>query len=644
MARASTSSLTCLCRRDTVKAAKQATARKYVSPAYKDVQTPTNQVAPSPKSTATLLRDTRSLLRRYPVLAHTTWSSRIDQSLADLTSVRNARITIAGEAESGTSSLVNSVFDDPLSTDPELSVGLASRRLGKSPPEAIPLRYADRTSVSPLEVGIPSRWLRDNQADVVEIVYSAVGPNQSSLDSLHLSDAVVLVVSEVRLLSPPVLRDLLLDLGEKPNLIIALNVDDPSHSSALRTLDSQLSALLPRSSAPRVTVISTGLAERGLEALNPTEPGHEVSYENFQTLYIGSGMPAFQDAIARAVAGLRVAAENSTAPSVLQEVTADYVLAKALSSMAFAGAKIGDDLLRASADIAKLDYVAKDAERKVLEELDAVDGTLQVSSEDASAAAAALDRLFEDRLVWWKLPVRTDDLVTEIEAVVDQTYLRKFEEALVFYTGRLIGVSAAMTRHTDNLLSTPAFSQTSAATSPLSSLYSPILLNRIQQAKFESSKISSSDLSQPLITRRRQITAPGGPAEVLQSRAQSGVLTSFTLSTASIAGAIASEIAGFAELATNVGAGLFGTVFAGWLLQRRWAKARRSFFVDVEKRITGGLEDDLGVAAQALVDRSLYSARTAVVGATELYTKRQSGFDLFADDLTALDSRRRAFQ
>ena len=60
--------------------------------------------------------------------------------------------------------------------------------------------------------------------------------------------------------------------------------------------------------------------------------------------------------------------------------------------------------------------------------------------------------------------------------------------------------------------------------------------------------------------------------------------------------AVVSDLLAYAEFATNAGFGLFGSVLAAWLLQRRWDKAKRRFFVDVEKRVTGGLEDDLGVS------------------------------------------------
>lgn len=423
--------------------------------------------------------------------------------------------------------------------------------------------------------------------------FADVPPKQSSLDVLHLSDAAVLVVSELRLLSPPNLRLLLLELSGKPNLILALNSQDPTHLSAARSIELELASLLPATERPSLVLISTRMASEGLEALSPTDPAETVSYEKFQTSYIGSGLPVLQGVLASAVAGIRTPAEKSTAPSALQLQTAEYVVDKAVSVIAFEGAKIEDDLLKAASDVAALSFVAKEAERKALEELGVVDGSLKVPVEEVSTAKAALNTLFDTRLAWWKLPVRTDDLTIEIAFVTDQSYLRGFEDRLIFDTGRLISLSTTMSRRTDDLLSSAAFSP--SPSSPLSSLYSPLLLNRIAQAGVETRQISSTDLSTPLVRRRKQITAPGGPAEVLQSRAQSSVVSAVSLSGGSIAGAVASQLLAYADLATNAGVGLLGTVLAAWILQRRWDKARRKFFEDVEKRVTGGLEDDLGV-------------------------------------------------
>lgn len=403
----------------------------------------------------------------------------------------------------------------------------------------------------------------------------------------------MLLVSELVLLAPAPLRSLVLELSSKPNLFLALNVSDPAHASALASLEHSLATLLPSTSLPPIVLISTSLATTGLEALAAPSP----SFALFQTAYTSSGVPALKDTLATAIASIsHDAPEGSTAPSALQLQTAEYVLDKAINAIAFEGARIDDALEQAAADVAALAFVGSEAARGVLLELGVESGRLQIPRDQVAAAKAALDELFDSRLAWWKLPARTDDLVSDIAAVVDRSYLRPFEDRLIYNTGRLVALSASMTRRVDDLLASSAFAA-APATCPLSSLYSPLLLNKIHQAALESTKIASGDLSAPLLARRKQITAPGGPAEVLQAKAQRHVVAAASVSGGSVFGAVANQLAEMAEMGTNVGVGLFGTVLAAWILQRRWAKARKQFFVDVEQRVTGGLEDDLGVSS-----------------------------------------------
>ncbi|KAL8292002.1 hypothetical protein RQP46_001468 [Phenoliferia psychrophenolica] len=532
---------------------------------------------------------------------HTSWHSRLDAALADLQHHRRARVAVAGDREAGTSALVSAAFDDPLSADGELSVALASRRLNHDSPEAIALTYADKTRTAPHELAIPSAWLRDNNTDVVEVVFSSTGPPlESSLDILHLSDATVLVLSELSLLSPPALQSLLLSLSSKPNLFLALNVTDPSHTSALSALSHTLSTLLPPSSSPppHLTLISTSLATTGLDALLSPTP----SYTIFQTSYNSSGIPSLLSSLSHSLSSISLPApEGSTAPSALQLQTASYILEKAIHALAFEGARIRDALDEARADVAALSFVGNEAGKRVMSELGVDEsGRMRIPKDEIVEARKQLESLLDSRFAWWKLPIRTDDLVHDLSTVVSTSYLRSFEDLLIFHTGRLLALSSSLLPKIDDLLSTPSFSPSSP---PLSSLYSPTHLNKISQAQLESRQIHSTDLSAPLVRRRAQITAPGGPAEVLQAKAQKQVVGATSLGGGSVLGAVVSQLGDLAELGTNVGVGLLGVTLAAWILQRGWGKAKKQFFVDMEQRVTGGLEDDLGAAAQRLVDR-----------------------------------------
>lgn len=412
---------------------------------------------------------------------------------------------------------------------------------------------------------------------------------------------MVLLLSESRGISPIAVRTLLSELVSKPNLILALNTLEPSHPSATAALEAQLASLIPEDAKPEVRAVSTTQALEALEALAPTEPGREVSYEKFSSGYVASGVPQLKDRLAQAVATLDAPSSDPTAPSALRVQTARHTLAKGVDVAAFEGAKIADALHQAASDIAALSYETVEASEALLTTLGVEDGLLKVPHDELASASHALRELLDGRLTWYLLPARIDDLTSEIALVSSATYLPRFESHLIYSTGLLNSLSQSLSSKTDSLLhSSPAFSSSRATISPLSSLYSPSTLNRIAQASIESSSVSPSALSSPFIARRSQISAPGGPAEVLQSRAQKALASAASLSGGSVALGVGMQVMEMAEVATNVGVGLLGTTMAAWMLQRSWGKAKERFFVDVEKRVTGGLEEDLGVRRLAL--------------------------------------------
>ncbi|GAA5957045.1 hypothetical protein JCM21900_001765 [Sporobolomyces salmonicolor] len=602
---------------------------------------------PPAAATTRLLADLRALLKRYPLLDQA-WNSRLERALADFSRSRKARITVVGDQRHGTQGVVTALLDDPLASSPDVTVALEARRLSPDAPEAIVLKYGEESGATASEVTLPSAWLRDHQAEVAEIVHRDVVPLESSFSTLHLSDAVVLVLSSSQLLSSKPSQTLLYNLYTKPNLVIALNsldADAQTVAPVVRALRHQLETLFPaESDLPQTIAISTTQALEALAALNPSEPDQPPSYDAFQRGYVTSQIPVLKEQLSESTSSH---SSSPVIPTALQQQTATYVLSAALARAAFAGASISDALISASASLAALSQMASEESLALLASLgvDPATGLLRVPRDELQSALQALDELLLSRLAWWKLPSRVDDLHAEISLVVSQTYLPRFEDALVFSTGRAIALSQSLSSRTDTLLSThPAFSALPPSTpaQALANLYSPTMLNRLEQAALEAtSTISSTALSASLSARRAQLSAPGGPVDALQRRAQAAVLQSATLSLGSIATGVGMHLAEYAELATNFGVGLLGTTVAAWVLQGRWERAKKRFRADVEERVTGSVEEDLGLAARRLVDRSTYKARLAVSLGEELVRQRRDDFEAFRAELVALEKARR---
>ncbi|GAA6044302.1 hypothetical protein JCM8097_006757 [Rhodosporidiobolus ruineniae] len=621
-------------------------------PLHRSLSLSSSRLSPPPPSPPTqlLLSDLRNLLGRYPLL-DPAWTNRLERAQADLSHPRAARVAVVGGTESGAHDLVTALLDDPLSSNPEVTVALEARRLRSDAPEAIVIKYGQEGKASASEVELPAGWLKDHKAEVVEVVHGeGVPPLESSFSSLHLSDAVVLVLSDSSLLSSKSAQTLLYNLESKPNLFLALNAPDASpaaSSSPLRTLQHQLATSFPTTSSspspPKTVVISTSQAISALEALNPSTPGQQPDYTAFQRLYLSSQIPALSSQLSS------ILATHSSSSTLLQLQTASSILLSALHRAAFSGAQIADSLSSAQSALSALSEHASEQSRALLASLgvDPATGLLKVPSDELASALSAIEHTLLTRLAWYKLPYRVDDLHAELALVVSSTYLPAFEDSLVYAAGRAVALSSLLSTRVDTLLASPLFSQSpiSAALSPaqkLASLHSPTLLNRVAQAELEArTGQSSTALSAAVTHRRNQITAPGGPTDALQRRAQSAVVQSGLLSLSSLVGATASQVVEYAELATNVGWGVLGVTSAAWWLQSRWERAKRRFRKDVGERIVGGLEEDLGVAARRLSDRALFKTRTAVALAEELVRKRQHEFESFRAELARIEARRK---
>ncbi|BGP00106.1 hypothetical protein RTG_00076 [Rhodotorula toruloides ATCC 204091] len=614
--------------------------------------TSTSSPQPRPSQPALLLRDLRQLLGQYPLLDEA-WNSRLERAVADLERARKARIAVVGDQQSGATELVSALLDDPLASDADVTVALEARRLGKDTPEAMVISYSEESNATSSEVKVPSAWLREIKAEIVEVQHGDVPPLESSFSSLHLSDIVVLVLSDSSLLSSMPAQTVLYNLHQKPNLLVALNCPDatPSASaSPLRTLEHQLKTLFPTDEEPRTIVISTKQALAGLEALQPSEPDQPPSYDDFQHNYLASQIPHIHQLLTTAI----TSSSSATVPTPLQIQTAAYVLSAALHRAAFAGAQIADSLASASSSLSALSQQTDEhcASLRTSLGVEPTTGLMCVPKDELAGAAKALDELFLTRLAWYKLPYRVDDLAAEIALVVERTYLPRFEDSLVFASGKALSLASVLGEKTDKVLSSPLFSLSPAseALSPsakLASLYSPTLLNVIDQASRDASTALSStptSLSSAVTHRRNQITSPGGPVEALQRRAQKSIIQSSTLALSSAGLAVASELTAFAELGTNFGAGLLGVTISCWWLQRGWEKAKKRFRKDVFERITGGVEEDLGVRAARLTERAAFKARTTVAMAGEVVKRKQGEWEKVRRQLAEIERRRKEME
>ncbi|GAA5929161.1 uncharacterized protein JCM15063_004070 [Sporobolomyces koalae] len=571
---------------------------------------PADAALGSRRSIRDLLQDLDNVVRDT-TLVQPAWLDRIRAAIAHLDQQhRPAHISIIGEHDASVEGVTTAILDDPLTNTndaQDVTVALEARRLGPHPPQAIEIQYADRVESTLDRLALPAKWLRDNQIVLTEIVHRDVPPLESSFSTLHLSDAVIVLLSSTSLLSSPAAQTVLLNLHSKPNLIVCVNTHDASPAattSILDTLQHQLDTLFPPSSSPTspspvVMALSTEQALAALAALDGTA---NPSFEQFQTGYLASQIPKLKSILSEIVA--------SGPSSRLREQTAAHVLECALSRAAFSTATNQDSLASAHSSLLALNQQATESSQRLLTSLgiDSDTGMFPLPQQELLESRQALQRVFDERLQFYKLPFKSDDISSELSLVATQTYLIEFEKHLLYSTGLFVSHASALQQSLTTLLDASPFSKPP--------LQSELVHNSIEQALAphpeSPTQIPSTALSTPIQTRRAQLTSSrSSPISTLHRRAQSALFSSSIVSLTSISSAIGLFFGQAVELANCVGLGVLGTTFAVWSLQGKWNKAKSKFWKDFD-RLNDGVSEDLGVVVKNLVQRCQYTTNLAI--------------------------------
>ncbi|GAA5823554.1 hypothetical protein JCM5353_006304 [Sporobolomyces roseus] len=612
-------------------------------------------VPTSTTSTSKLLQDLSRLLEQYPLLDNK-WLNRLHSAIADLEIQRPANISIVGDRDASVQGVTSSILDDPLVNDQDVTVALEARRLTKHSPEAIQLQFGQNVEKSsPDRLVLPAKWLNDNNTSLTEIVHGDIPPLESSFSTLHLSDAVIVILSSESLLSSKASQELLLSLHTKPNLIVCLNTPDASSSSSaslLKTLRHQLDTLFPSSSTstshhnqPIIMALSTTQALEALSALTPSDStATKPIYEDFQLGYLASQIPKLKAALTTFLSSHNT---STTSPTPLQEQTALYMLSTILSHAAFTGASIGDTLSSARSSLLALSSQTSESSSKLLSSLGLAspETLFPIPQEDLDESLSSLQEVFKTRLQFYKLLVgKIDDISSELSLVASQTYLINFEKRLLYTTALFNTHQSRLASQLSQTLSQPPFSSSSSQ-HPLSSLSSATIQNQLSQSSHPSptspSYLSPTALSSPILSRRAQLLHPtSSPISTLHRLTQKALISSLTLSAASIASSVGLNLVHGLDLASSVGLGVLGTTFAVWRLQGKWNKYQKKFLKDVE-RLNGGVQEDLTVATRELVKRSEWTTRLAVKLYEEKLNEKERGFEAFRGELRRIDQARR---
>ncbi|GAA5948692.1 hypothetical protein JCM3765_004976 [Sporobolomyces pararoseus] len=568
----------------------------------------------STRSTVELLSDLNQLLQQPPQhqpllaegLVSQTWLNRLNLAIKDLQSgKRNSRISIVGDLESGVQKLSNSILDDPLSnsgqeSQQDVTVALETRSLTQPPPEQSTLSYEQ----------IEAKWLKNHQTSLNEIIITreSIPPLlQSSFNTLHLSDSIILLISPTKLLSSSAIRQILQELNSKPNLIICVNTPPDattatSSETILKTLQNELDTLFPTDSSRIVMTISTEQALKALNQLNSTTSQFD------ETSYLSSRIPELKSLLSEILSRSR---------KDLQETTSLYILEKSLSKTFYNLINLKDTLFEAKSNLKALSLKLDESSNKLLSKSFKIDsqsssssllpGMFPLPELEVLSSKQEIEKVFKKRLQFYKLPFnKIDDISSELSLTISTTFLTNFEKDLIYLNTLLESYSNQLnSKIFDEFLSKPPFSENSKS----SILYSPLIENEISKS-FKSFKIpSQTALTTPLSLRRNQLIS--SPLSQLHRSTQKALTNSIIFSTTTILSSLGMNWLEWIDFNNSIGLAVLGIVVGIWKFQGKWEKFKKVFMKEID-RLNKGISEDLGVVTKKLIERCEYPTRLMI--------------------------------
>ncbi|KAG9127965.1 hypothetical protein FRC07_006982 [Ceratobasidium sp. 392] len=467
------------------------------------------------------------------------WDQRARSAFDDLESgkSRPTRIAIWGDELSGAPEIVTSLLDDPLSND------LDQRNM------------------------IHERWRLDVPLD----------------GTIQISDHVIIVTDNIRLLSAPGLPELLQDLSHAPSVHVLVAERAPSIPYSLKTLG----GINP-------IIVKPDHAIQGLNAFIKGD------INRYQMLLMESKIPQLAQQISRRCSESNVPSSPSSSASISVVRTAANTARSTLAACENAIAEAQNSLHSVASPLAS--FKTEVAAVYPIAYQSTLRGTVTVR-EGVAVVEQRIRSAFA-RLPWYSLWWRADEVSGTLGS--EAVSWGPLGTQLAFHAGQLSRIRQQLYLRAVALAAA-----------------SPVLSNKLAQIDSRT-PIGPDALSTPLTQRTLQLLAPGGPVEDVHRKAQEAVMTTATaiLGSGAIAGGL--FLAGSASAGTAVGLGLFGSVVSVRWMQSVWARAEKRWWADWA-RVCAGLERDCEVTLKEVVRERVTGSAAAGVEGMESIIARRAG-------------------
>ncbi|KAK1236318.1 hypothetical protein PQX77_000434 [Marasmius sp. AFHP31] len=216
-----------------------------------------------------------------------------------------------------------------------------------------------------------------------------------------------------------------------------------------------------------------------------------------------------------------------------------------------------------------------------------------------------------DRLTWWRMVWRVDEISSYVHDVVKGSWCRELEEHLIFQSGKLTNLQHKLERESFSILPSPDSACTPYPDS-VPHIPSSTIQNLLrQQCRLPSYPLLPNALTSPLQTRLKQLTAPTTRLHLTAQRATlgigasvaSGVGLSWSAWLATIQ-PLHFPLFGNVEPTTALGLGLLSLAAGIRLTQTRVEKAKKRWWEDFD-RVSEGLDRDIGKEVEKVLDEKV---------------------------------------
>ncbi|CAL1706479.1 unnamed protein product [Somion occarium] len=535
---------------------------------------------------------------------------------------RVARIVVYGSDEhSGARELVTALLEDPFASE-ALKQSVRERWKSGDDNSGLFIRHDPPPSSGSMNtLTLQSSWLQQFLIPIeVHELPSTPGSQLKAIIPLFAADIPIIVCNPV---TTP-LKGIFSDHGlpiHHPNAILVITSSSATHQS--------VEDIYPVPPSLRILFVDPTRALQGLQALS-SDPGSAVAVQRYQDDFTESGVIDVTSSISNILSN-----SESDLLASLRTQTALHAVLAALSACRFVLADAKNETDGVHIGICDLRDGVAELEARIGIEVLGTDESNEVK--EAVTQAKQEIKVVMDRLTWWRLLWKVDDIAEIVTTSVHTTWCRNLEDKLIYHAGRLAVMQKSLGTAAHTLL------RSYAQSSPF---HSPVLHNTVAQIETSPSyTVKPSALTGPIHFRRNQLSYP---TNMLHASAQritigmgSSVLGGFGIAWAGWAGELGILGAYGPGLSTETAAGLgmFGAVLGVRWAVGRWEKAKKKWWQDWD-RVGEGLERDLKATLKHTVEKQVTVVpETVCEGLTKLVTQREEEVEALDDELCTLEGQ-----